>query len=96
MEIEDTLAQVLQLRSLDFFLRICSVKRQNLIPNIILKLHQEYYEKASSLICWQVSNTHMPSHMGPSYIVAGVRGVPSEVQYLGTALSLLQASDFLF
>lgn len=96
MEIDDTLAQVLQLRSLDFFLRICSVKRQNLIPNIILKLHQEYYEKASSLICWQVSNTHMPSHMGPSYFVAGVRGVPSEVKYLGTALSLLQASDFLF
>lgn len=40
--------------------------------------------------------THMPSHMGPSYFVAGVRGVPSEVKYLGTALSLLQASDFFF
>lgn len=74
--IEDTLAQILQLRCLDSFLATYFVKRKDLIPNIILKLHQEYCESD------QVSSpgkcpTHLPSHMGPFYFVAKVQGVPS-------------------
>lgn len=62
--------------ALDSFLAIYFVKRKDLIPNIILKLHQEYCES------YQVSSpgkcpTHLPSHMGPFYFVARVQGVPS-------------------
>lgn len=88
MGIEDILAQILQLKCLDSFLGIYSVKAKDLIPNIILKLHQEYCER------YQVSSagkclTYLLSHMGPFYFVARVRGVPSEAEYLGTAIILL-------
>lgn len=60
------------------FLSIYSVKRKDLISNLVPKLKQEACK------CYQMSSTdkgptYLQSYMGPSF-VAGLRGVPSEAE----------------